>query len=454
MKTDITKMRILSELVSRSALSARLGVSFSGARDMYEVCGYKRELLFEDYWNHFERNGIGKRIITAPVTSSWYGEIGVWEGQKSAATSFEEVWKSLDDKLKITAKLVRLDILSGIGRYGVLLLGFNDNTDFSQPLAIGKTDLLYIQPYHEDSAKITEWETNINDPRYGMPKIYTINPRSVTEKEVTGLKSIRVHHSRILHVAENALENDVFGVPRLQSSYNRVEDLEKIVGGSAEMYWQGALGGKAFSTKEGATMDAADADLLEGEIDEYIHGLRRYIRLQNMDVKDLSPSVSAPDKHASVVLDLISGDTRIPKRILIGSERGELASSQDEGNWNGEVQQRREQHVEPFILRPFIDALINKGILPAPSNGYQIHWSDLSSTTGKERAEVSLIKTQALATYVNAPGAEMVIPEEFFLSDILDLDDEQVERIQEILSKMDLQEEPHTHDLEENLEEL
>lgn len=427
---DIGKLRVLSELLTRSGLASRLGKSFSGARDLYEVLGYTRSLQFEDYWSMFERGRLGARIVTAPVNSTWHGKTEVWEGQEAKDTQFEKDWKDLDKKHQILPKMVRLDILAGIGRYAVLLMGFNDSEDFATPLTTtGSLQLLYIQPYHEDAAKITDWDKDPRSPRYGKPVTYTINANSLGSTPGGIGISLKVHYSRVIHIAEGLLDNDVYGKPRLRSVYNSVQDLEKIAGGSAEMFWQGAMGGKAFSAREGATLDPVG---LEAEIDEYIHGLRRYVKLQNMDIQDLTPGVSDPKSHIDIQLDLIAGETGIPKRILIGSERGELASSQDEGNWNSRVQQRREQFAEPFILRPFIDKMLELKILPTPKDDYQVQWADLSTMDAKTKAEIGEIKAKTIAAYIGAPGAEMIVPEEFFLSDIIDLDSNQIERIKEL----------------------
>lgn len=429
--TELEALRTLSELVTRSRYARGLGMSFSGARDLYEVLGWKREIRFQDYWNEFERNGIGKRIITAPVASTWYGKVSISETQKQDETTFEKTWKELDEKLSLIPKLIRLDILSGIGRYGVLLLGFSGVEDFSLPFTPGQgTQLLYVQPYHEDNAKIIEWETNARDPRYGKPKMYQVNA-APPDSPLGTTRPLRVHWTRILHVAEGCLENDVFGTPRLLGSFNRIQDIDKLAGGSAEMFWQGALGGRAYVAKENYKFGPNDMTNLQTEIDEYVHGLRRYQRLQGVDVQDLSPQVSSPKDHIDVQLDLISGDTGIPKRLLIGSERGELASSQDAENWNSRVQQRREQFAEPFILRPFVNLLIQCKILPEVAEGYQIEWTPLTTMGRKETVEVSKIQTETIAAYVNAPGAELLVPEEFFLEEVVGFSRDQIDRIKE-----------------------
>lgn len=433
-ESTITKLRVLSDLVMRSRISAYAGVSFQGNRDLYTVLGYKRDLAFQDYWDAYKRNRLAKRIINAPVESTWYGDVAVYENQEEDETEFEKAWKILNQKHQVISKLIRLDKLVGLGEYAVLLLGFNDKADLSQPLSEGKHELLYIQPYHQGSCTITKWVTDETSDRYAMPEIYTL--KLIRPGQVGFYKETTVHASRVIHVSDGCLENDVFGTPRLESVFNSLLDLEKMAGGSAEMFWQGALGGKAFTAKDGATLTPQTIADMGEEIDDYIHGLRRYLRLQNIDVQNLTPDlISSPKDYIDTQLDLISGDTGIPKRILVGSERGELASTQDESNWLSRVEQRRLQYAEPFILRKFVDLMIDHSVLPEPKDGYQVDWPDLWSISEQEQATVAKTKTEALAAYVNAPGAETVVPEEFFLEEFLGFTRDQIERIQEILEK-------------------
>ena len=53
-----------------------------------------------------------------------------------------------------------------------------------------------------------------------------------------GVSSRVVHWSRVIHIAENAGGTGVYGLPRLQSVYNRLEDLLKIMAGSGESAWR------------------------------------------------------------------------------------------------------------------------------------------------------------------------------------------------------------------------
>ena len=167
-----------------------------------------------------------------------------------------------------------------------------------------------------------------------------------------------------------------------------------------------------------------------------MHGLKRYMRLQGIDADEFKPQVADPSKHISIYLDLICATSGIPKRIFMGSERGELASSQDEKNWNDAVDERRRNHAEPMILRPFIDKMIDVKILPEPKKGYDVEWPALQIPNEKEEAEVARTYMTALKEYTMAIGADQIVPPEFMLEKFLKLSKEEIEKIGEIVKKM------------------
>ena len=145
------------------------------------------------------------------------------------------------------------------------------------------------------------------------------------------------------------------------------------------------------------------------------------------------PQISDPSNHVSILLDLIAGTTGIPKRILIGSERGELASTQDETAWNSRVDERRRNYAEPMILRPFIDRLIDLSVLPEPKGGYVIDWPSIFAPSEETQAKIAETKAKALNAYMLAPGADMILPPAMFLKLILGLTDEQVLEAESII---------------------
>jgi hypothetical protein len=95
------------------------------------------------------------------------------------------------------------------------------------------------------------------------------------------------------------------------------------------MFWRGAFPGYAIKTQPQL---GADVDLnrkeLETEITNYSNSLQRFLILMGMDVTALAPQVSDPASQIDTQITAICIQLGIPKRIFMGSERGELASSQ------------------------------------------------------------------------------------------------------------------------------
>lgn len=424
--------QLASVMVERAAVSQRLGLSYGDDRDLYHALGYNKSPQFNDYWARYSRQDVAKRIIDAPVKASWKRHPEVNENDE-IETPFEKTWGAIakDAHLRLYHYIQRVDKLAGIGRFAILLLGFDDGKELSEPAEGGIKNLIYVRGYSEDSVQITEWEDDENEPRFGLPIYYTLTNTGFADG-VSGSPSVRsnrrVHWTRVVHVAEDMLENEVFGTPRLKAVFNRLQDLELVSGSSAEMFWRGAFPGMGFMADADAAFDAQALSELEDEIEEYVHGLKRYIRAQGVTIKQLSAQVADPTGHVDMLLKLISGSTGIPVRILTGSERGELASSQDESNWNSRVTERRDDYCELIILRPLIDRLISVGVLPEPQTGnYSIDWPDLFSPSEKEQVDIAKVRAEILATYTNAQGADTILPPKIFLVKLMGFSEEEAE---------------------------
>lgn len=383
--------------ISRAALQSTLGYQFGTDRDMYDILGYRVTPEYQDYFARYQRQDIASRVVDAPAQATWRrGPVIYEKDPREITTNFEKDWNYVLSKFRAFHYLERLDRLSGIGRYGILLFGLRDGGRLETKVnlrnnQLKKESLLYLSVYTEGSAAIADFVQESRDPRFGKVEYYDVDLSGDLQTD-RGNDKERVHHSRILHVAEGLIEDEIYGTPRLRPIYNLLHDLEKVVGGSPEMFWQGAYRGlhvdinPEFQTGD---LDDAELDDLVEEIDEYVHGIRRVIRTQGVTVKPIDVELGDPSGVFDMLTDLISGTSKIPKRILFGSERGELASEQDEVNWNSRIRERQEQFAEPQILRPFIDRLIEYGIISEPKDEYIIEWPNLFELDELKRAQAA-----------------------------------------------------------------
>ncbi len=425
-------LAVLSAVSTRASIAATLGKSFANdARDLYTALGYEKTPTFTDSLKRYIRQDIAKRIINLPIKACWRKKPKLTESQDKE-TAFERDWEALVKERRVWHYLSRVDRAASLGRFAVLLIGFDDGLELEQEVT-SAGEVLYLMPYMEDAVTIPEWVSDSKSPRYGLPESYSITIAS--EGGATG-SSTGVHWSRVLHVAEDMLSSNVYGTPALEAILNRLEDLDRIAGGSGEMFWRGAFPGLALNVEKGASVGVQDEDALATEIDNYIHGMKRTLRLEGIIPEQLAPQVADPSNHVQVQIDLIAATRGIPKRILMGSERGELASTQDEVAFAEEMDARRTDHCEPVILRPFVDRLIDVGVLSPSQEEYVVEWPDMLVKSDKDLAEVGRTKAATLKEYVSAPGADMVVPPEVFLEEMLGFDRDMIEKIADMLQDM------------------
>jgi len=416
---------LASVIQSRNALGYMLGKSYGTDRDLYAALGYPKNPTFDQYENKFRRQDIAKRVINAFPESTWRGKPNIFETDEDTDTAFEKSLKEAMSRIDFYQYFLRVDKLAGIAQYAILFVGFNDGDNLDQPVN-NATEVLYTQPYSQKNAPINSYESDTKNERYGLPKDYKLNLGSAEEGDgsITSANTEQiVHWSRVIHVAEGLTESNILGTPRLECIYNRLENLELILGADAEAWWRNAYPGLSLEQEPGTTIE--DTDDLEDEIDEYIHNMRRVIKLKGMKANVLSPSIADPEKHVDVQIKMIAGATKIPQRILTGSERGELASSQDKENFDNAVAERRIDFAEPMILRAFIDRLVEAGVIDAPGEeGYFVVWPDIESLSDKDQADIGKLRAETLKAYLDA-GGDMLIPPLRFLVDVMGYEEDE-----------------------------
>lgn len=413
-------MATASNLVARQEFANQAGLQFGGDRDLWEALGYKQGFTYRDYRDWYERGDIAKPIINKPAETAWSerpdvvddAEVGE-ENQTDFESDVEALFDADDDETELDRGLAhyfeRADRLGRIGRYSVLFLGLNDvdsSEDLLDPVdpsgLDGLEDLLFLTPLSEGDAQINTWVRDVTDPRNGLPETYRLDLANgdQTQTEV-------VHHSRVIHIAEGVLDDDVHGEPVLKAIMNRLFDLQKIAGASAEAYWMLANPGLALSVDP--EFSDVPTDKMDEQIDEYEHNMRRVMKLFGTDVDQLDSQDPDPSGTIDAIMKLIAGTIEIPRRKLEGSERGELASSQDEANYLEMISGRQESFCEPVILRAFFDRMLEYGMVsPTQGGGYTVDWPNLFQLTELEEAEVINTLAEALTNLAPMGDVELL----------------------------------------------
>lgn len=402
-----------SALIDRFQFFRQAGITFGGKRDTYEVLGYERVLTIKEYRDRYARGGLAGRIVDVYPNATWRGDMELVEDEDPKTdTAFEKAWKELEQRLKIKANLQRVDKLSQLGYYAVLLLGGPGNFDEELPRgAAGQLSGLF--PFSGGGgpaaraagfgsrdggsgmsaafgdATIQDFETDAHNPRFGLPLTYMVRRLDVTSPELQR----PVHWSRIIHVAEGCLDNEVYGTPRLERVWNLLDDLDKVTGGGAEAFWLRANQGLHINIDKDMKLAANDDTVqnLRDQVDAWRHGVSdRAFKTRGVEINTLGSDTANFTGPADAIITQIAGALGVPKRILTGSEMGELASSQDRENWKDQVNGRQTGYVGPFVVRPLVDRLIQYGYLPTPTEGergYEVRWPHIQVLTEDEKAK-------------------------------------------------------------------
>ena len=426
-ETDDIKKLMVKASGLRDQLSNRF--AYQGST-VDQALDYPDVITYDDYKARYKRQDIANRVVSAPVKATWSDEPYVSE-TAAAETPFEKDYDDVASSTNLYHYLRKVDLLASLGTYAVLFMGFDDSSeDLSHPPENIKS-VNYLNALPEDRASINLWDIDTKSPRFGLPLMYQLQFNVGTSSTATKM----VHWSRIIHVAENTLESEVYGIPFLEPVYNRLLGLEKLCGGSPEMYWRGARPGYTAQAQQDIIVNQSQLDSIRTELTNYINDMQRFLFVEGVDIKALAPQVVSPMDHVEVQLMMVAAATGMPIRMLTGSERGELASSQDERAWLKLIEQRRNAVAKDIILEPLIDRWIDLGVIASPKDGYTVVWDPLVVLEEKDKAEIGRLRTESLSQYVSTLGTESIVPTDLFLKRELSYSDEEIELANEVTEK-------------------
>ena len=436
-------------------------------RDYSQEFGHPKtsSIRLETYRDMYHRNPIAKKVVDLMPRHCWKTPPSIVEDEDPLnKTKFEEAFSELGSNLKgeswyqsneghpLWEYLARLDRLTGIGRYGVLLIGIagEESNDLTEPLTLDtntQRELAYLKVFPEYLAKVSSYVVDEEDKRFGQPKMYSIEFSNTADDQidteatasVTSV-TLEVHWTRVVHITDEIVSSVVLGIPRMLPVFDNLTDIKnKLYGGSAEMYYLGALPGLSFETHPqlGGDVDI-DADAMESQIEKHLNGMQRYLVTTGMSANNLAPQVVDPTPQILAQIEAICIILDCPKRIFMGSERGELASGQDKQGWNEIVHGRQTGYVTPGIIVLVVDRFIQLGILPQPV-GYSVIWPITETESPIEQAERANLLTQAIVAYVAGNGVQ-VLPMESFLTLVLGFDQEAAKSIMDLLKEDGMEE--------------
>lgn len=366
--------------------------------------GYPEQISFERHWNMFRRNGIAKRGIQAPVDECWREDPIIADGddpdeavdEGNGNTQFTRDIEWLDKELQLWKRLKAGDLRQRVGRYGGLIFqvrGEGDVSKWETPLGrIRRSQIVRIIPAYEGQLEVGEYETDPQSERYGMPLTYNYNEANVGGRSEEANRSVVIHWTRVVPLAEDADDGSIYGIPANEAGFNDLLNIEKIIGASAEGAWKNAAQKLIFKDMEGidgAPLSDDEQEAQDEAIAAFSENLDKQLMIGGMDVEALQSNLSSPKDPFDIALSSYSASVNQPHKILIGGQTGRLASEEDGNAWLRYCQSRCENWCSDAV-RDTIDWLIEHGVVTPPaSGGYSVHWPDLLSPSDEDKLSLA-----------------------------------------------------------------
>ena len=213
----------------RNRMAAALSGGYDYADTLHNIYldyGYPAQLDFFNFWNMYRRFGIAARGVELYPDQTWLDD-PIVEG----STQFERELERIVGR-GLWRRLQGLDTRQRVGRYGGMFMRVRDGLSPDLPLEgklPGVDALVDMIPLYESQLKVLETQTNILADDYGMPTMYEYSASAEGRRNENVSGTIRIHPSRVIIASEDSDNSNIYGIPCLESSYNSLMDLRKII---------------------------------------------------------------------------------------------------------------------------------------------------------------------------------------------------------------------------------
>lgn len=373
---------------------------------LYEEFGYPNDLDFDRYYRAYERNPVAYAAVHKLLDSCWVDRPVIIDGDEKKESNSTTAWEAAATKVlaRHWPKIKDADRRNLIGKYSALLIQFRDGREWKEPVdstvikRLGDRAVVKLIPVWESQIKPGNFDTDTMSETYGEPVNYQFNEQPVGDDGTYGpVRSVTVHPDRVIILCEGSEdENMLSGVPYLRAGYNKLLDLEKISGGSAEGFLKNAsrqLGIAFDSTTDMATIAAQAKEAGYANIGEAMNdkiarmnrGTDAALVMQAGTPSVLSVAAADPSPSWTVTANEFSSSIQCPFTILFGQQTGRLASDEDKADWAKRCNGRRWGFMTAAI-KSVLERFWTLGVIDAPRSGeVTLAWSDLLAPSEKEK---------------------------------------------------------------------
>ena len=374
--------------------------------------GYPDHVRFEQTYRMFLRNGIARAGVEKTILKTWQDNPALWETEDATETGTESEIRQRFDDLRLWQRIADADRRSLVGGYSGIILRLADSKQFSEPVDTvpgGLLGLVEVIPAWEGQLTVSTWDTVETSETYGEPTMFSFNEAAVGDNQrETKTRSFELHPDRVIVWSR---DGTIHNRSLLEPGFNNLIDMEKISGAGGEGFWKNAKSAPVMESDPNISVeDMAKgmgvpvdeiADKMDEQVRDYNKGFDAMLMLQGIKAKTLPVTLPQPAEFFNVALQGFAASIPIPLKILVGSQSGERASTEDANEWAQTNMARRTNVVRPNIME-LVNRLERFSILP--ERDWHLNWSDLTEANASDKIDRALKMAEINAKMPDEPA--------------------------------------------------
>jgi len=390
---------LLLNAASRS-LQAMFPGFFGGQKHNHAAdFGYPDRVTFAEAYHAYTRYPLAAAAVNKTIGKTWEDNPFLQEFQRDGTkdgdqgeTKLESDIRQRFDDLRVWQHMAEADRRGLVGAYAGLILRLADNKPFREPVDRvngGLLGLVEVIPAWEGQLTDSEWDTDERSETYGQPKMFAFAESAVGQQQQP--RTFNIHPDRVIVWSADGTLN---GRSALEPGYNALLDMEKIRGGGGEGFWKNAKSGLSLEIDKDANVEnmarAMDVpvpelvDKINEQVEGFNAGFDKSLLLQGIKATPMQVALPSPEHFFAVAAQSFAASMSVPMKILLGSQTGERASTEDSEEWAKVNMGRRTNTVRPAAAT-FVARLERFGILP--QRDWFLSWTDLTESSMGEKIE-------------------------------------------------------------------
>ena len=364
-------LALIANAVTRNLSTMFPGYFAEVKRNHYADFGYPTEITFKLAYDAYLRIGIARAAVDKTVAKTWQDAPYIQmfardDGDDTPETPIEAAIRERLSDIRVWQNVAECDRRSLVGAYSGLILRIADSQAFDQPVGAvtgGMNALVEVIPAWEGQLEVAEWDGDEKSPDYGRPTMYQFNEASVGRSKSQS-RQMRIHPDRVIIWSRDGTVN---GRSALEPGYNDLLAIEKMAQ---------AMGVPA----------AEVADLMNEQVEDYQKGFDKMLLLQGIEAKTLGITLPSPEHFFAIAAQSFAASFSIPMKILVGSQTGERASTEDGDEWNRTNMARRTDIAVPNVME-MIRRFERFGMIP--ESPWHIDWADLTEQSMSDKVALA-----------------------------------------------------------------